>query len=144
MGETARVYVGTAGFSYRDWRGPFYPETMKPAEFLGYYKEKFPCVEIDFTYYRQPAPKTMESMAKRVGPDFRFTVKAHRTITHEIPEGSGIDRRSPRSPKDRADVRCRRARLYPLPIPLVVQIRQEEPRFRQLAEAPPAYGSCRC
>jgi uncharacterized protein YecE (DUF72 family) len=92
LGETARVYVGTAGFSYKDWRGPFYPETMKPAEFLGYYKEKFPCVEIDFTYYRQPAPKTMESMAKRVGPDFRFTVKAHRTITHEIPEGSGIDR----------------------------------------------------
>jgi uncharacterized protein YecE (DUF72 family) len=85
MAGRGKVYVGTAGFSYKDWRGPFYPEGMEPRQFLEYYAQKFPCVEIDFTYYRQPSAKTMGSMAGRVPPGFRFAVKAHRTITHEIP-----------------------------------------------------------
>lgn len=88
----ARLYIGTAGFSYPDWRGPFYPEGLRPKDFLAYYAQKFHVVELDFTYYRQPSPKTMESMAKGVGSGFRFTVKAHKTITHEIPEGPGLDR----------------------------------------------------
>lgn len=93
--ETAkkgRIYVGTAGFSYSDWKGVFYPESLSPRQFLEYYSGRFPCVEIDFTYYRQPSPKTMGSMASRVGPDFRFTVKAHRTITHEIPSPSELEK----------------------------------------------------
>jgi uncharacterized protein YecE (DUF72 family) len=87
-----RVYVGTAGFSYADWKRVFYPEDMKSREFLEYYAREFPCVEIDFTYYRQPSAATMRSMAGRVPPDFRFTVKAHRTLTHEIPESTQLEK----------------------------------------------------
>ena len=82
------MYLGTAGFSYPDWVGVLYPEGMKAADFLSYYSTKFNSVEVDFTYYRQPAPKTMEGMARKVPKDFRFTVKAHKTITHEIPESA--------------------------------------------------------
>lgn len=79
------LYVGTAGFSYSDWRGVFYPEGMKSSDFLRFYSERFPCVELDFTYYRQPVPQAMRVMASKVPASFKFTVKAHRTLTHEIP-----------------------------------------------------------
>ncbi len=88
----SRIYVGTSGFSYSDWKGTFYPEDVKPRQFLEYYARRFPCVEINYTYYRRPSPKTMQSMASRVGPDFRFTVKAHRTITHEIPGRTQLEK----------------------------------------------------
>ncbi len=81
------LYVGTAGFSYADWKGVFYPESMKAGDFLPFYAERFPCVELDYTYYRQPVPKTMASMAGRVPSGFRFTVKAHKTLTHETVDG---------------------------------------------------------
>lgn len=84
------LYVGTAGFSYPDWTGVFYPLGMKSQDFLKYYSERFNGVELDFTYYRQPVPRTMEAMAARVPGGFRFTVKAHKTLTHEIPP-SGED-----------------------------------------------------
>lgn len=84
-GGIAVLYVGTAGFSYPDWVGVLYPESTKPRDYLSCYAEHFNVVEIDFTYYRQPVPRTMEAMAGKVPDDFRFAVKAHRTITHEIP-----------------------------------------------------------
>jgi len=80
------LYVGTAGYSYADWVGTFYPEGTKPSDFLSFYATKFNGVEVDFTYYRQPSARTMEAMARKVPEDFRFTVKAHKTITHEIPK----------------------------------------------------------
>lgn len=86
------LYLGTAGFSYKDWKGVFYPDEMKPGDFLEYYSRFYNCVEIDYTYYRQPVPKTMEAMTKKVPPSFRFTVKAHKTLTHEIPSGSALDK----------------------------------------------------
>ncbi|HHY69979.1 MAG TPA: DUF72 domain-containing protein [Bacillota bacterium] len=78
------LYVGTAGFSYSDWREVFYPESVKPQDYLRFYSEHFPCVELNFTYYRQPSPENMRSMTFKVPDDFRFTVKAHKTMTHEI------------------------------------------------------------
>lgn len=81
------LYIGTAGFSYSDWRGVFYPENMRRQDFLTFYSEHFPCVELDFTYYRQPSPRIMRAMSKKVPASFRFTVKAHKTLTHEIPPG---------------------------------------------------------
>lgn len=81
----AVLYVGTAGFSYPDWVGVLYPERMKSQDFLKFYAGKFNCVELDFTYYRQPVPRTMQAMAGKVPPDFRFTVKSYKTITHDIP-----------------------------------------------------------
>lgn len=74
--------VGTCGFSYRDWVGPFYPLGIRPAAMLDYYAERFSAVEIDSTYYAIPKPSMFESMAHRTPPDFRFTVKAPGSVTH--------------------------------------------------------------
>ncbi len=79
------LYVGTSGYSYADWRDIFYPKTMRSKEFLAFYSQAFSCVELNFTYYRQPAAKTVANMVRGVPDDFSFTVKAHRTMTHEIP-----------------------------------------------------------
>ena len=76
------LHIGTCGFSYRDWIGPFYPLGIKPLEMLPYYAERFACVEIDSTYYAIPQPRLFESMDRRTPPSFRFTVKAPGSITH--------------------------------------------------------------
>ncbi|HXW75958.1 MAG TPA: DUF72 domain-containing protein [Candidatus Eremiobacteraceae bacterium] len=81
------IYVGTCGFSYKDWVGPFYPLGTKPADMLALYAGRFGAVEIDSTYYAIPRPSLFESMAKRTGPDFRFTVKAPGSITHAPVDG---------------------------------------------------------
>ncbi|MGB4392556.1 MAG: DUF72 domain-containing protein, partial [Bacillota bacterium] len=60
------LYVGTSGFSYADWRGVFYPRSMKQNEFLSYYSQHFNCVELNFTYYRQPSAHSIEAMAAKV------------------------------------------------------------------------------
>ncbi|MBC5804901.1 MAG: DUF72 domain-containing protein [Candidatus Eremiobacter antarcticus] len=76
------LHIGTCGFSYRDWIGPFYPNGIKSLEMLPYYAERFSAVEINSTYYAIPAPKLFESMDKRTPQQFRFTVKAPGSITH--------------------------------------------------------------
>ena len=81
------ILVGTAGFSYPDWRGVFYPEGMHERDFLTHYSKQFPFVELDFTYYAQPRARTLAAMAKKVPEGFKFTVKAHKSLTHEISEG---------------------------------------------------------
>lgn len=84
------LYVGTSGFSYPDWRGVFYPESAKQGDFLSYYARHFNCVELNFTYYTQPSARTVAAMAAKVPDSFRFTVKAHKTMTHEISGGSEV------------------------------------------------------
>lgn len=76
------VYVGTCGYSYADWVGPFYPATARPREMLGLYARRFSAVEIDSTYYRIPGPKTFAAMARATPPGFRFTAKLPGTLTH--------------------------------------------------------------
>ncbi|MGA8532933.1 MAG: DUF72 domain-containing protein [Candidatus Tumulicola sp.] len=76
------IYVGTCGFSYKDWIGPFYPAKTKPAEMLPFYAREFCAVEIDSSYYGVPAPRTVESMAARTPAGFRFSFKVPQTITH--------------------------------------------------------------
>jgi uncharacterized protein YecE (DUF72 family) len=78
------VYVGTAGFSYKDWVGNFYPVEIQSRRMLEAYAEHFPVVEINSTYYAIPAPDRLASMAGRTPTDFQFTVKANRAMTHEI------------------------------------------------------------
>jgi len=80
------IEVGTAGYSYADWRGPFYPPGLPQAQMLEYYARHFTAVELDFTYYRMPALRTMASMVRRTGPGFTFCVKANRAMTHERAE----------------------------------------------------------
>ena len=76
------IYVGTCGFSYKDWIGRFYPAKIKPAEMLPYYARLFRAVEIDSSYYGVPSPRTVESMAARTPANFRFSFKMPQTVTH--------------------------------------------------------------
>ncbi len=76
------IYVGTCGFSYKEWIGPFYPAKIKPAEMLRYYAREFCAVEIDSSYYGVPSPRTVESMAARTPANFRFSFKVPQSVTH--------------------------------------------------------------
>ncbi|TAM61764.1 DUF72 domain-containing protein [bacterium] len=76
------VSVGTCGYSFRDWVGPFYPPKTRPAEMLTYYARHFEAVELDVTYYRVPPPATIERMAQRTPAHFLFTAKAPAAATH--------------------------------------------------------------
>jgi uncharacterized protein YecE (DUF72 family) len=79
---TGNIYVGTSGFAYKEWKGPFYPEELKDQDMLGFYAGRFPAVEINYTFRRQPATKTIDAWTERTPPAFRFALKAHQRITH--------------------------------------------------------------
>lgn len=81
MSET-ELYCGTSGFSFKEWKGPFYPEKLPANEMLGYYAERLPTVEINNTFYRMPKRSMLEGWAAKVPQTFRFAVKAPRRITH--------------------------------------------------------------
>jgi len=81
-----RVLVGTSGYSYRDWVGPFYPAGLPAQEYLSFYTSQFPVVELNFSYYHQPEPAMLRRMAESTPPGFQFALKAHRSMTHEIGE----------------------------------------------------------
>src|SRR5262245_7955689 len=78
----ARVWVGTSGFSYKEWKGIFYPEGLSDAKMLSHYASQFRTVEIDSTFYRMPSQNTLESWRDTTPEDFRFTLKASQQITH--------------------------------------------------------------
>jgi uncharacterized protein YecE (DUF72 family) len=78
----AGAYVGTSGFSYPSWRGAFYPDGSKPAQFLELYAERLPSVELNNTFYRLPSEEQLRSWAERTPDGFRFAVKMSRRITH--------------------------------------------------------------
>jgi uncharacterized protein YecE (DUF72 family) len=77
-----RMRAGTSGFSYKEWKGNFYPEKMKEADMLPYYAERFDTVELNNTFYRLPNESTLQQWAARVPEGFRFSLKASRIITH--------------------------------------------------------------
>jgi uncharacterized protein YecE (DUF72 family) len=76
------LYVGASGFSYPCWRGAFYPEDARPAEFLERYAERLPSVELNNTFYKLPSEEQVRAWAERTPVDFRFAVKMSRRITH--------------------------------------------------------------
>src|SRR5262245_37092116 len=76
------LYVGTSGYSYKEWKGSFYPEDIKAAGMLRYYGERFKAVEINATFRRLPAASVFEAWASQVPRDFRFVIKAPQRITH--------------------------------------------------------------
>ncbi len=78
----ARLYVGSSGFSYPTWKGGFYPEGARPADFLRLYAEQLPSVELNNTFYRLPSEEQFRTWAKATPPGFRFAVKMSRRITH--------------------------------------------------------------
>jgi uncharacterized protein YecE (DUF72 family) len=76
------VRVGTSGWNYAEWKGSFYPDTIKPAAMLPYYAERFGTVEVNATFYRMPAATTVAGWAAAVPPEFTFVLKAPQRITH--------------------------------------------------------------
>lgn len=75
-------YVGTSGYSYKEWKGRFYPENLAAKDMLPYYASKLPAVELNNTFYRLPQPGMIESWKAQVPENFRFSVKASQGITH--------------------------------------------------------------
>jgi uncharacterized protein YecE (DUF72 family) len=80
---TASPRIGTQGWNYDAWVGPFYPEGTRPVDFLRVYARAFNTVEVDSTFYAIPAPRTLRDWAERVPDDFQFALKLPQEITHE-------------------------------------------------------------
>lgn len=80
------VKIGTSGYSYDDWVGPFYPEDMPKHERLRHYSLFFPFVELNFSYYRMPEARGLLRMADETPEGFLFSIKAHSSLTHEVSE----------------------------------------------------------
>jgi uncharacterized protein YecE (DUF72 family) len=78
-----RILVGTSGYNYPEWRGTFYPEKFSTDRMLAYYAERFPTVEINYTFYRMPTEKLLAGWAGSTPDTFSFTLKAPRRITHD-------------------------------------------------------------
>lgn len=76
------LYVGTSGYSYKEWKGSFYPEAIPAKEMLSYYASRLPAVELNNTFYRQPQKSMVESWIAQVPDNFRFSAKASQGITH--------------------------------------------------------------
>jgi len=76
------LYVGTSGFSYKEWKGNFYPEKLAAKEMLAFYATRLPSVEINNTFYRMPRRDMLASWCEQVPEEFRFVIKASRRITH--------------------------------------------------------------
>jgi uncharacterized protein YecE (DUF72 family) len=76
------LYVGTSGYSYKEWKGSFYPEKIAPGEMLSYYASRLHAVELNNTFYRLPQKSMIENWKSQVPANFRFSVKAPRLITH--------------------------------------------------------------
>lgn len=80
--QVANIRIGTSGWHYPDWVGPFYPADMAPEHFLGAYARRFSSVEINNTFYRLPATATVRHWASATPPGFCFACKASRYTTH--------------------------------------------------------------
>jgi uncharacterized protein YecE (DUF72 family) len=77
-----KFWVGTSGYSYKEWLGSFYPERLAAKEMLRYYACRLPAVEINNSFYRLPKESVLKSWAEQVPAEFRFVLKAPRKITH--------------------------------------------------------------
>lgn len=76
------LYVGTSGYSYKEWKGSFYPERLPATKMLAYYAERFLTVEINSTFRRMQPASVLEKWASQVSPGFKFVLKAPQQITH--------------------------------------------------------------
>ena len=80
----AEIRIGTSGYSYKHWRGRYYPDELKPSEWLRYYLRDFDTVELNNTFYHLPTEDAFDNWRKSVPPDFLFAVKGSRFLTHMI------------------------------------------------------------
>lgn len=82
MAKKGKIFIGTSGWHYEHWQGTFYPEGVGKKDFLKYYSQRFATAEINNSFYRLPAQKTLAAWVRTVGDEFVFSVKASRYITH--------------------------------------------------------------
>jgi uncharacterized protein YecE (DUF72 family) len=78
----ARVLIGTSGWHYDSWRGPFYPRGLPIKAQLQYYASQFEAAELNGVFYRTPTPDAVKSWKEQTGKSFVFTWKASKFITH--------------------------------------------------------------
>ena len=125
------ILVGTSGFDYKDWRGPFYPRFIKGGDRLAFYAEHFATVELNVTFYRMPAATAFARWREAVPDGFVFAVKASRYLTH-------IKRLV--DPKDSVDFLMERAsilgdRLGPILLQLPPSLEADFDRLERTLEA---------
>jgi uncharacterized protein YecE (DUF72 family) len=77
-----KLHLGTIGWSYSFWKGPFYPAKTAPKDFLAYYAKQFNTVEVDSTFYRIPTQQTVQNWAMQTPQGFLFSLKFPQLITH--------------------------------------------------------------
>src|SRR5437899_11621849 len=77
-----KFWIGTSGFQYAEWKGNFYPEDLPAAKMLPFYAERLSTTEINYTFHRIPAPKTIDNWKALTPGNFRFALKAPQKITH--------------------------------------------------------------
>lgn len=82
MGKSQRIHIGTSGWHYEHWKGPFYPVGLPNSSLLKYYADHFLTVEINNSFYRMPGEETIREWRDTVPGGFIFAVKASRFITH--------------------------------------------------------------
>jgi uncharacterized protein YecE (DUF72 family) len=78
-----RVWAGASGYSFKEWKGSFYPEKIRPEDMLAWYSARLPTVEINNTFYQMPKISVLEHWAAVTPEDFRFAIKAPRRVTHD-------------------------------------------------------------
>ena len=83
MNNAGTIRIGISGWTYIPWRGTFYPDKLSTNKMLAYYAERFPTVEINYTFYRIPTEKLLAGWAAGTPESFSFTLKAPRRITHD-------------------------------------------------------------
>jgi uncharacterized protein YecE (DUF72 family) len=77
-----RLHIGTSGYSYKEWKGRFYPDDLPAARMLAFYAERFGAVEINNTFYRMPKKDVLVRWSEETPSDFQFALKAAQRITH--------------------------------------------------------------
>ncbi len=78
----ARLFAGTSGFAYAQWKPDFYPQDLPAKRFLEHYARRLNSVEINYTFRRLPSAATLSNWTQATPPGFSFAVKAHERITH--------------------------------------------------------------
>jgi uncharacterized protein YecE (DUF72 family) len=81
-GVSRQIHIGTSGWSYDHWKGPFYPHDLPGSQMLTFYAQHFRSVEINSSFYRLPEKKTLQHWYRNTPDDFQFAAKASRYITH--------------------------------------------------------------
>lgn len=131
----SKLLAGASGYSFKEWRGTFYPEKMKAEEMLPFYSKRLPTVEINNTFYRLPKEAVLLGWASQVPDAFTFAIKASQKITHYA-------RLKPESAESLAfllnNTKALGDRLGPILFQLPPNLRKDFPRLRAFLELLPA------